>query len=111
MATTAAPEQLRTQPSQLPVLVAAAHAEQERWAARTASERAQVLREAGRLIPRRADEIVETVIAETAKPRTEAISNELFAAADHASWLAKNAPALLRDEAISFPPPPPQGRK
>src|SRR3954454_24465924 len=97
MATTAAPEQ------QLPARVAAARAAQERWATRTPAERAQVLREAVRVILRRADEIVDTVVAETAKPRTEAISNELFAAADHASWLAKNAPALLRDEPVSFP--------
>src|SRR3954447_21122166 len=97
MATTAAPEQ------QLPARVAAARAAQERWATRTPAERAQVLREAVRVILRRADEIVETVIAETAKPRTEAISNELFAAADHASWLAKNVPSLLRDEPVSFP--------
>src|SRR3982750_3412412 len=89
MATTAAPEQLRTQPSELPALVAAARAAQEQWAQRSARERAHVLREAVRVIRRRADEIVETVVAETAKPRTEAIANELFAAADHASWLPK----------------------
>src|SRR3954451_18078971 len=103
MATTAAPEQSRTQPSELPALVAGARAAQEQWAARGAAERAQVLRETVRVILRRADEIADTVVAETAKPRTEAISNELFAAADHASWLAKNAPALLRDEPVSFP--------
>src|SRR3954463_15103909 len=89
MATTAAPEQ------QLPARVAAARAAQERWAMRTPAERAQVLREAVRAILRRADEIVDTVVAETAKPRTEAISNELFAAADHASWLPAKTPRPL----------------
>ena len=103
MATTTAPEQLRTQPSELPTLVAAARAAQEQWAQRSARARAQVLREAVRVIRRRADEIVETVVAETAKPRTEAIANELFAAADQATWLAKNAPALLAEEPVSFP--------
>src|SRR4051812_49067624 len=111
MATTAAPEQGRTQPSELHALVAAAHAAQEQWAARGAAERAQVLRETVRVILRRADEIADTVVAETAKPRTEAISNELFAAADHASWLAKNAPSLLRDEPVSFPQLHPKAKK
>src|SRR3954467_5240363 len=103
MATTAAPEQSRTQPSELPALVAGARAAQEQWAARGAAERAQVLRETVRVILRRADEIVDTVVAETAKPRTEAISNELFAAADHASWLAKNPPAPPPGHPAPFP--------
>src|SRR3954462_1175498 len=105
MATTAAPEQSRTQPSELPELVAAARAAQEQWAARGAAERAQVLRETVRVILRRADEIVDTVVAETAKPRTEAISNELFAAADHASWLRDEGAGALRCRPVSFPPP------
>ena len=98
MATTVAPEQ-----SELSALVATARAAQEQWAQRSARERAQVLREAVQVIRRRADEIVDTVVAETAKPRTEAIANELFAAADQAAWLARNAPGLLAEEPVSFP--------
>ena len=38
-----------------------------------------------------------------AKPRTEAIANELYTAVDHATWLAKHAPRILRDERVRFP--------
>lgn len=118
MATTATPDQLvsinpatheqvgavaRTRPSDMRSLVAAARAAQEQWASRDVSERAHVLREAVRVIRRHADAIADTVVAETAKPRTEAIANELYAACDQALWLAQNAPSLLRDEAVSFP--------
>src|SRR5205085_2333189 len=74
----------RTRPEELPSLVAAARAAHERWASCSTDERARVLREAVRVIRRRADEIADTIVAETAKPRTEAIANELFAAADQA---------------------------
>jgi succinate-semialdehyde dehydrogenase/glutarate-semialdehyde dehydrogenase len=117
MATTAAPDRLvsvnpatqepvgavvRTQPSDLPSRVAAARAAQEQWAARSLLDRAGVLREAVRVIRVHADEIAETVVAETAKPRTEAISNELLPALDQAAWLARNAPSVLAEERVSF---------
>jgi succinate-semialdehyde dehydrogenase/glutarate-semialdehyde dehydrogenase len=49
-----------------------------------------------------ADEIADAIVAETAKPRTEAIANELYTAVDHASWLAKHAPRVLADERVRF---------
>ena len=67
---------------------------------RTLAERAAVLREAVRIIRLHADAIVETVVAETAKPPTEAIANELYAAADHARWLSRNVERVLRDEPV-----------
>src|SRR5919204_6308581 len=118
MATTTTPEQLvsinpatheqvgavsRTQPSELPALVAAARAAQEPWAGQSLADRARVLREAVRVIRARADEIVASVVAETAKPRTEAIANELYAACDQAWWLARNAPSVLAEESVPFP--------
>jgi acyl-CoA reductase-like NAD-dependent aldehyde dehydrogenase len=81
-------------------LVAAARAAQEQWERQTPAERAAVLREAVRVIRRHADAIADTVIAETAKPRTEAIANELYAAADHAQWLSRNLEQVLRDEPV-----------
>ena len=81
-------------------LVAAARAAQEQWTRRTLAERAAVLREAVRVTRFHADGIAATVIAETGKPRTEAIANELYAAADHAQWLSRNAERVLRDEAL-----------
>jgi acyl-CoA reductase-like NAD-dependent aldehyde dehydrogenase len=81
-------------------LVAAARAAQEQWERRSPPERASVLREAVRVIRRHADAIADTVVAETAKPRTEAIANELYAAADHAQWLSRNLEFVLRDEPV-----------
>jgi acyl-CoA reductase-like NAD-dependent aldehyde dehydrogenase len=81
-------------------LVAAARAAQEQWTRRSLAERAAVLREAVRVIRLHADGIAETVIAETGKPRTEAIANELYAAADHAQWLGRNVERALRDEPL-----------
>jgi acyl-CoA reductase-like NAD-dependent aldehyde dehydrogenase len=83
-------------------LVAAARAAHEQWERRSPAQRATVLREAVRVIRRRADAIAETVMAETGKPRTEAVANELYAAADHAQWLARNAEQVLRDEEVPF---------
>ena len=92
MATTAAPD--------LGTLVAASRAAQERWSRTGLDERARVFREVVRVLRRHADAIAESVIAETAKPRTEAITNELYAAADRAQWLARNVERLLRDERL-----------
>ena len=84
-------------------LVAAARAAQEQWSRRSLGDRAAVCRAAVRVVRRHADAIVETVVQETAKPRTEAIANELYAAADHARWLSRNLERVLRDEALPMP--------
>jgi acyl-CoA reductase-like NAD-dependent aldehyde dehydrogenase len=100
----AAPEQLeRTDPDELSRLVAGARRAQVAWREIAADERANVLRGAARVLRARADEIAATIVAETGKPRTEAIAHDLFAAVDHARWLSANAPRLLRDERIRFP--------
>ena len=54
------------------------------------------------LVRAHADEIADSIVAETAKPRTEAIANELYTAVDHARWLAKHAPRVLADERVRF---------
>ena len=97
MATTVAPE--------LGLLVAASRAAQERWAAHSLEARARIFREVVRVILRHADEIADTVVEETQKPRTEAIANELYAAADRARWLSRNVERLLRDERLRMSQP------
>jgi acyl-CoA reductase-like NAD-dependent aldehyde dehydrogenase len=93
----------RTGPDEVPQLVAAVRAAQERWRELGVDARSRVLAEAGRVVRRRAGELVDSVVAETAKPRTEAIATELYAAVDHAVWLAKNARDALSDRLIRFP--------
>jgi acyl-CoA reductase-like NAD-dependent aldehyde dehydrogenase len=77
----------------------------EVWRATSLDDRARVLREAVHVILRRADEIAATVSAETGKPRTEAISHDLFPALDHASWLARNVGKVLRRRRIRYSQP------
>jgi acyl-CoA reductase-like NAD-dependent aldehyde dehydrogenase len=116
MATTAAPELVsvnpatlepvgsvrRTDPGEVPAIIASARAGQDRWHAAGAGVRAGVLREAGRILRMRADEIADAIVAETAKPRTEAIAHDLYPAVDHVVWLAKHAQRVLRDERVRF---------
>ncbi|MGZ4340351.1 MAG: aldehyde dehydrogenase family protein [Gaiellaceae bacterium] len=92
----------RTDPDDVPRLVAAARAAQEQWWCLGAVARMRVLVQVGRVVRARADAIADSIVAETAKPRTEAIANELYAAVDHAAWLAKHAPRILRDERVRF---------
>jgi succinate-semialdehyde dehydrogenase/glutarate-semialdehyde dehydrogenase len=92
----------RTEPREVPAIVAAARSAQSGWAAVSSRGRADVLRAAARLVRAHADAIADVVVAETAKPRTEAIANELYTAVDRARWLAANAPGLLADERVRF---------
>ena len=92
----------RTDPDEMPRIVAAATAAQEQWSALSPDDRAAVLREAGRVVRAHADEIADAVVAETAKPRTEAIAHDLYPAVDHAAWLARNAAGVLADERVRF---------
>jgi succinate-semialdehyde dehydrogenase/glutarate-semialdehyde dehydrogenase len=96
MATTAAPDRCSE-------LVERARTAQGHWAGRTPRERAAVLAEAVRVVRRHADAIADAIVAETGKPRTEAIANELYAACDRARWLARAVPRVLADERLRIP--------
>jgi succinate-semialdehyde dehydrogenase/glutarate-semialdehyde dehydrogenase len=90
------------EPAHVQELVAEAGYVQERWGETTPVERADVLRRLGEVVLDRADEIADTVVAETAKPRTEAYTSELFPAVDAATWLVGSAPRLLASERLRF---------
>jgi len=92
----------RTDPAAVASAVAAARAAQERWRAESPASRAHVLRDAARVVRRHADAIADAIVAETVKPRTEAIANELYTAVDHARWLGAQTPRILRDERVRF---------
>ena len=100
--TSHAPAARATDVERVSTLVAAAAAAQEQWWSLGPAGRARVLAQAARVARRRADEIADTIVAETRKPRTEAIANELYTAVDHASWLAQNAHRILADERVRF---------
>lgn len=92
----------RTDPVEIPALVAAAAQAQQRWWELGWRGRAKVLRRAAAVVRARADELADTVQAETGKPLTEAITHDLYPAVDHAFWLARNAERVLGDERVRF---------
>jgi len=93
----------RTEPGSIASVVAAARAAQEGWRAAGREQRARVLREAARVVRLHGDEIADSIVAETAKPRTEAIANELYTAVDQAAWLGRESGRILADERLRFP--------
>ena len=75
-----------------------AHKAQPTWAALPVEERVRYLERALKLLIARQDEIVERVLAETGKARTEALSMEIFASCDLLSYYAKREPRFLRPQ-------------
>jgi acyl-CoA reductase-like NAD-dependent aldehyde dehydrogenase len=92
----------RTDPRDVHAAVERSRSVQARWANVDAAARAAVLRRAAAVVREHADAIADSIVAETAKPRTEAIANELYTAVDQARWLAREAPRVLRDERVRF---------
>jgi succinate-semialdehyde dehydrogenase/glutarate-semialdehyde dehydrogenase len=84
-------------------VVADAAAAQAAWGETPLADRAGVLLAVSREVLRRADEIADVVVAETGKPRVEAVTSELYPALDALSWLAAEAPHLLAPERVPYP--------
>jgi acyl-CoA reductase-like NAD-dependent aldehyde dehydrogenase len=92
-----------TDPSAVQEVVTEAKLAQEAWGDVPLAERRALLLRVAATVLERADEIADTVVAETGKPRVEAFTTELFPALDALVWLAKQAPKLLAPERIGFP--------
>ena len=69
---------------------------QPAWAALSFKERAAIMDRACRLVVEKADMIMDTVVAETGKARTDALSMEVFSVADSLCYYAKNAEKFLK---------------
>ncbi|MGI5220624.1 aldehyde dehydrogenase family protein [Nocardia sp. CA-290969] len=78
--------------------LATARAAQPGWAARPVKERAEIIRNAVSVLLKRRDEIVETVMRETGKPRVEALAVEMVPACDFLNYWSGRAPKDLADE-------------
>lgn len=76
--------------------IATARAVQPSWAATPMRERVKVAERALQLVLERQDEIIDTVVAETGKARTDAMSMEIFSVADSLCYYAKHAEAFLK---------------
>ena len=73
-----------------------ARAAQRSWAATSMRERRDIAQRALEIVLQRQDEIIDTVVAETGKARTDAMSMEIFSVADSLCYYAKNAEKFLQ---------------
>lgn len=76
--------------------ISKARAAQTAWAATDIKERAAIVERALQVLLERQDEIIDTVVNETGKARTDAMSMEVFSVADQLCYYAKNAPKFLK---------------
>jgi len=76
--------------------IAKARAAQPAWAATPMKERAAIVERALKIVIARQDEIIETVVRETGKARTDAMTMEVFSVADQLCYYAKNAEKFLK---------------
>jgi acyl-CoA reductase-like NAD-dependent aldehyde dehydrogenase len=86
----------------VPELVAEARRAQQAWGRTRLQERRALLRAVSRELLDRADDIADTIVAETGKPRTEAYATELSIAVDSLVWLAAEAPKILAPERLRY---------
>jgi len=76
--------------------IARARKAQPAWAATSMKARSAIVQKALKLVLEKQDEIIDTVVAETGKARTDAMSMEVFSVADSLCYYAKNAEKFLR---------------
>ena len=78
--------------------VAKARTAQKAWAQKSPAERAKVVLKARDIVLKRQDDICATVIRETGKVPSDALSMEIFASCDVMTFYAKNAEKFLAPE-------------
>jgi succinate-semialdehyde dehydrogenase/glutarate-semialdehyde dehydrogenase len=91
---------VRTSPGEMHEIVLRARAAQSVWAAVPIGERcAQLCLLRERMMASR-DTLADAVVAESGKPRVEALFADIFVALDTAEYFAKNGARLLRPERV-----------
>jgi succinate-semialdehyde dehydrogenase/glutarate-semialdehyde dehydrogenase len=85
----------KTPPSALPQIVARARVAQSIWARLPIRERCARLRDLRHRIMSSRDLLADAVVAESGKPRVEALFADIFVAVDTAAYFAKKAERLL----------------
>ena len=76
--------------------IAKARAAQPAWAATSMKDRAAIVERALKVLLARQDEVIDTVVRETGKAPTDAMSMEVFSVADQLCYYAKNAEKFLK---------------
>jgi acyl-CoA reductase-like NAD-dependent aldehyde dehydrogenase len=91
----------KTLPAALPQIVARARAAQTIWARVPIRERCTRFRDLRDRILSARDALANAVVAESGKPRVEALFADIFVAIDTAAYFAKNTERLLAPERVS----------
>ena len=76
--------------------IAKARKAQVSWANTSMADRSAIIERALKIVLARQDEIIATVVAETGKAKTDAMSMEVFSVADSLCYYAKNAAKFLQ---------------
>jgi acyl-CoA reductase-like NAD-dependent aldehyde dehydrogenase len=90
----------RTPASALGQIVGRARIAQAVWARVPMRERRAYLRHVRDYIMSSRDSLADTIVAESGKPRVEALFADIFVAVDTAAYFAKNAERLLQPERV-----------
>jgi succinate-semialdehyde dehydrogenase/glutarate-semialdehyde dehydrogenase len=90
----------RTLPSALPEFMARARAAQSAWCAVPIEQRCAFLRVLRERLMASRDALADAVVAESGKPRVEALFADIFVALDTAQYFSKNGAWLLRSERV-----------
>src|SRR5712671_25648 len=90
----------KTPAAALPHIVARARAAQSAWARVPIRERCARLRDLRDRIMSMRDVLADAVVAESGKPRVEALFADIFVAVDTAAYFAKNGERLLSPERV-----------
>ncbi len=90
----------KTSPKTVARIVTLARAAQREWATVPVHERCRRLRKLRECIMSSRNELADTVVAESGKPRVEALFADIFVALDSAEYWSKNAAAMLRTERV-----------
>src|SRR5712664_1579180 len=91
----------KTPAAALPRVVARARAAQSTWAHLPLRERSERLRNLRDCIMSRRDQLADAVVAESGKPRVEALFADIFVAVDTAAYFANNGQRMLQPERVS----------
>ena len=73
---------------------------QKSWGALSFKERASVMEKAQKVLLARQDDVIDMVVSETGKARTDAFSMEVFSCLDSICYYAKNAEKFLKPEKV-----------
>src|SRR5580700_5910760 len=90
----------KTQPAELPQILARARAAQSVWPVVPIEKRCAQLGVLCECMMASRDDLANAVVAESGKPRVEALFADLFVALDTAAYFSKHGPRLLRPERV-----------